>query len=52
MITPTIGGTAGTGFGDCVKGTAITSTYTVASDTYLHAKAALAANCQTYIPNF
>jgi len=51
VITPTIGGTAGTGFGDCVLNTAVTSTYTVATDTYLHASG-LAATCKSYIPNF
>lgn len=52
VITPKVGGTAATGFGACAVGNTMTSTYTVASDTYLHSKAGLAANCQTYIPNF
>lgn len=51
VITPSIGGTAGTGFGDCVKDSHIVSTYVVATDTYGHTNN-LAATCKSYIPNF
>jgi type IV pilus assembly protein PilA len=51
VITPTIGGTAGTGFGDCVLASHVVSTYVVATDTYTHTNN-LAANCKAYIPNF
>lgn len=40
----------GAGFGDCAGMDQFTSTFTVATDTYLHASSN--ATCDAYVPNF